>query len=68
MVGQAEHSLIEQCKANATDENNNQVRLADVEREISHIMAAMKASIVTSSTKEMLVHAETERDKIRQSV
>ena len=44
------------------------MRLAEVEREISSIMAAIKAGIITPTTKEMLTQAEAEREKLRQAL
>jgi hypothetical protein len=63
-----ERFLIEHRRSNTTDENQAQARLVDVEREISNIMAAIKAGIITSTTKEMLTQAETERDKLRHAL
>lgn len=43
-------------------------QLQEVEHTIANIMAAITAGIVTASTKEALVRAETERDALVQSV
>ncbi|UVT22321.1 MAG: hypothetical protein H8K03_00025 [Nitrospira sp.] len=61
-----ERYLIEQRKAKATDKDHIQARLGDVEREISNIMAAIKAGIITPTTKDMLTQAEAEREELRQ--
>ena len=63
-----ERYLIEQRQANTIDKSHRHARLEVVEREISNIMATIKAGIITSTTKEMLMQAEAEREKLRQSL
>jgi hypothetical protein len=57
-----ERFLIEQRKTKTTDQAQVQRRVAEVEREISNIQAAIKADILTPTTKNMLMQAEAERD------
>jgi DNA invertase Pin-like site-specific DNA recombinase len=61
-----ERYLLEQRKAKTSDKEHTHRRLSEVQAEIDNIMAALKAGIITSTTKEMLLQAEAERDCLRQ--
>jgi hypothetical protein len=63
-----ERYLREERHARSSQSAHAQVRLAEVEREISHITTAIKAGIITPTTKAMLIEAESEREKLKQTL
>ncbi len=63
-----ERCLIEHRKAKTSDQTQREARLAAIEREIANIMVAIKAGILTPTTKEMLMQAEAERDTLRRAL
>lgn len=56
--------LRERQRLQRPDPTASQKQLAKVEREIEHIMTAIKAGIFTASTKQALEHAEAERARL----
>ena len=56
--------LRERQRLQRPDPTASQKQLAKVEREIEHIMTAIKAGIFTASTKQALEHAEDERARL----
>lgn len=65
---EATRLLSEHRRAQKPDHQQAAKRLQDVEQEIANIMTAIKAGIVTPSTKAALEQAEAERDALLQSV
>ncbi|UVT20265.1 MAG: hypothetical protein H8K03_21265 [Nitrospira sp.] len=51
-----------------TNQSNTQTRLQEVEREISHIMEAIKQGIFTPTTRQALEQAEAERECLQKSL
>jgi DNA invertase Pin-like site-specific DNA recombinase len=63
-----EQYLIDERKAKSSDKAQTQARLAKAEQEIAHITAAIRAGIITPTTKAMLMEAEAEREKLKQTL
>jgi site-specific DNA recombinase len=60
--------LAERARQRQPDRDQAQKRLTEVEAELSNIMTAIKAGILTASTKMELQKAELERDRLQQTV
>lgn len=58
----------EQRNAKGSDTEKMFRRGLELEQEIAHIMAAIRAGIITPTAKEMLVQAEAERDRLRKAL
>jgi site-specific DNA recombinase len=60
--------LAERSRQRQPDRERARQRLTEVEAELSNIMTAIKAGILTASTKMELQKAELERDRLQQTV
>ena len=60
--------LAEQRRTQRPDLKQARIRLQAVEQEIAHIMTAIKAGILTASTKDALEQAEAERTRLVQTI
>jgi len=60
--------LAERTRQRQPERDRAQQRLTEVEAELSNIMTAIKAGILTASTKMELQKAELERDRLQQTV
>lgn len=60
--------LTEQRRQRQPERDRAQLRLTEIEAELSNIMAAIKAGILTSTTKSELEKAEAERTRLHQTV
>jgi len=60
--------LTEQRRLRQPERERSQLRLNEVEGEIENIMTAIKAGILTATTKAELEKAESERTRLQQSV